>query len=181
MDLNFRIILLSTTLLVLSGMLINGLVAPDLSSAQDMSLYSDMGAHMITPQQPAPEKKIIEGPITNSEDGTKDMPVLAAVVSSEVISFVPQFDENWCKDRYPGIEGKKISLNSEDIIIKNKNGTKITDYQSLCLQLAPTEPIATSIERTYAFDDAYVDVKGIGPMKINSIRFTYENAAAMKH
>jgi hypothetical protein len=179
MDLNVRIVLLGITFLVLSGMVLNGLMAPSHHAAMSgLDSYPILSSSFVSDNQPEPEKRVISAPLNMENNNQVQAPVVATVVSSEVKAFYPEFDEEWCKTQYPDIANKQIELNSEDMVIRNKNGERITDYQALSLQLAPSGT-EESTEKAYSFDDAYVHVKGIGPMKINAIRFQFETAAAM--
>jgi hypothetical protein len=177
MDLNLKIVLLSITFLVLSAMFVSGLMSPSYSAVETES-FTVLNSSMASTNQPDPEKRVISAPLSSEKDNTQTPVVMTTVVSSEVKSFVPEFDEKWCQEHYPDMSQKKIALNCEDIVIKDKDGRTITDYQTLSLQLAPMNNEVMT-ERAQRFEDAYVDVKGVGPLKINSIRFTYEATASL--
>ncbi len=169
-ELNFKMMLLSGAFLLMSAMLVNGFLSPGQSLG--VNSFEVLKAGM-TADNPEPENRIIGAPLYTGEQRNEPAQAQLAVVNSQVLGFVPEFDEAWCKQHYPQM--KHISLNAEDLVFKDKHGVKITDYDALSLQLAPVvSGNQERVERTHHFEDAYVDVKGVGPLKIKSIRLTFE-------
>lgn len=179
LDLNYKMVLLLTTLLALSAMIVSGLVSTDGPANPDGTYSNSLTQDLVIP--PTPEKKSVqltpqqeEKPVST---GSSLSVVTLETASSKVRSFVPEFDEEWCKARYPQYIGKKISLGAEDLVIVDKSGSRITDYNELSLKLSPGIEASKAgiVEKDYKFNDnAYVAVKGVGPMKLRAIRFSYE-------
>jgi hypothetical protein len=181
LDLNYKMILLLTTLLALSAMIVSGLVSADGPANADGAYSNDLTQDLLSPPAPStPEKKSV--PVTPKQEekpaATSSLSVVTLeTASSKVTSFVPEFDEEWCKARYPEYIGKKINLGAEDLVIVDKSGSRITDYNELSLKLSPGLEASKAgiVEKDYKFNDnAYVAVKGVGPMKLRAIRFSYE-------
>jgi hypothetical protein len=173
MELNFKMVLLFGTFIVLSGLIVSGLIfEKEPSTSSSGSSYPNMasGSGLNTPAaKPDPAVVSEEEP-----KETKSLPVVTLpVVTSQVKEFVPEFDDEWCKSKYPEYNGEKISLASHEFIVKDQKGSKITDYDELSLKLAPTSNNSSQLEKDFKFKDGYVDVKGIGPMKIKSVKFTF--------
>ncbi len=178
MGLNLKMVLLFTALLVLSGVIVTGLIGSDDKKVKAKNTVNSTLSTDADANQSEPEKKTEISSSRSDENISDEVPAEVAVdaVSSRVKVFEPEFDDAWCKAHCPGYTGKNISLSSEDIVIIDKKGSKITDYNELSLKLAPGISSArrTDLEKDYHFEDAYINVKGIGPMKIKAIKFSYE-------
>jgi hypothetical protein len=180
LDLNYKMILLLTTLLALSAIIVSGLVSPDGPGSP-----SEGYSVALNSSSPAPVNKVVT-PAADLKKEEKQSPAATSLsvvtmqtASSKVRSFAPEFDEEWCKARYPGFLDRKISLGAEDLVIVDKSGSRITDYNELSLKLSPGLDAAGAgvVEKDYRFNDnAYVAVKGVGPVKLRAVRFSYETS-----
>jgi len=88
------------------------------------------------------------------------------------------FDNDWLKAKFPNPSEDKhfqIKGNNNEILIKDKDGNRITDLYELDNQL-PHDNWKEELnkEHEYKWDDAYIDVEGIGTIKLLSIKYVYD-------
>lgn len=87
------------------------------------------------------------------------------------------FDLEWFKLNYPSYTGKmqkEITGVNNQILIKDKNGNKISDFLELENKLPNNNIAERDIYHEYKFEDGYVEVDSIGAMKLSSIEFVYD-------
>jgi hypothetical protein len=87
------------------------------------------------------------------------------------------FDEQWCKEKYSEQDlRKKYSIKgfTDEIIIKEKDGNKITSMYELENNLPHNWTEEKNREHTYEYNDAYIEFKNLGSVKILGIKFTYD-------
>jgi hypothetical protein len=90
---------------------------------------------------------------------------------------LPLFDIEWFKANIPNpVENRHIQMegNSNEIIIKDKNGNKITDIYELDNKLPSDGKEEENREHEYKWEDAYIDVKNLGAIKISSLKYIYD-------
>lgn len=88
------------------------------------------------------------------------------------------FDNDWFKEHYPNpSEGEQhfsIKGNNNEIIIKDRDGSKITDLYELDNKLPHSWKDEANKEHIYQWDDAYIEVEGLGDVKLLSMRYVYD-------
>ena len=84
------------------------------------------------------------------------------------------FDVEWCRSH--GILGKKGQLAglSTEILILDASGKKLSDLYELESKLPFEFRPAAGLGHEEKFNDAYLNIPGVGPAKLNSIEFTYD-------
>jgi len=89
---------------------------------------------------------------------------------------LPEFDIEWFKANFPNPTEEQhfhIAGNNNEILIKDKNGNRITDLYELENKLPCEWKDEQDREYEYKWEDAYIDVEGLGAIKILSFKFIY--------
>lgn len=87
------------------------------------------------------------------------------------------FDDNWIKNKLPALTADQqfqINGNNNEILIKDKDGNKITDLYELDNKLPHEWKDDLNKEHEYKWDDAYIQVEGLGSIKILSLKYIYD-------
>jgi len=166
MGFNFRALWIAGTLVLLSTLLLSSLLSMNASTEVTVLPVLQSGMGVKTTES---DQKVLGAQLNKDK---QDEPVLAEVVSCHVTGFVPEFDDAWCSAHYPAYVGQKITLANGDILIKDRRGKKLADYETLSLEMAPVSLVGEPMAKKQ-FEDAYIDVRGMGLMKIKSIQFNY--------
>jgi hypothetical protein len=90
---------------------------------------------------------------------------------------LPVIDNDWFKSQYPDpsiSENYEIIGNNNEILIKDKDGNKITDFYELDNQLPHEWKNEEDKEHEYKWDNAYIEVRGLGYIKISSLKYVYD-------
>jgi hypothetical protein len=87
------------------------------------------------------------------------------------------FDNDWFKAKFPNPSSDQqfqIKGNNNEILIKDKDGNKITDLYELDNKLPHEWKDELNKEHEYKWDDAYIEVEGLGVIKILSLKYVYD-------
>jgi len=87
------------------------------------------------------------------------------------------FDNDWLKLNFPATSEEQhfqIKGLANEIIIKDKAGNKITDLHELDNKLPHEWKDELNKEYEYKWDDAYIDVEGLGAIKLLSMKYVYD-------
>lgn len=87
------------------------------------------------------------------------------------------FDNEWFKANFPNPsadEHFEIKGNNNEILIKDKDGNRITDLYELDNKLPHEWKNEQDKEHEYKWDDAYIDVERLGAIKILSLKYVYD-------
>jgi hypothetical protein len=89
------------------------------------------------------------------------------------------FDNDWfvknIPNPNPGTEQRfEIKGNNNEILILDSVGNKITDLYELDSKLPHDWKNEADREHEYKWDDAYMEVKGLGAIKILSLKYVYD-------
>ena len=88
-----------------------------------------------------------------------------------------EFDNDWFKANFPTPSSEQrfqIKGNNNEILINNKDGNKITDLYELDHKLPHMWKNELDKVHEYKWDDAYIDVEGLGAIKISSLKYVYD-------
>jgi hypothetical protein len=95
----------------------------------------------------------------------------------DIKSRLTNFDNDWFKRTYPNPSTNmsfQIKGMNKDILIKDSAGNKITDMFELDNKLPHEWKEERNKEHEYKYTDAYMDIEGLGPVKLLSIKYTYD-------
>lgn len=82
------------------------------------------------------------------------------------------FNDFWLKNNGNRTQSPHIPLRIDDDTIRNSNGKAISSLHEMEDQLSDTQLGSDPI--TIPFDDAYINVRGVGLVKIKEVRYEYE-------
>ena len=87
------------------------------------------------------------------------------------------FDNDWLKLNIPTTEKEQhfqIKGLANEIVIKDKEGNRITNLHELDNKLPHEWKDELNREYEYKWDDAYIDVEGLGAIKLLSMKYVYD-------
>lgn len=122
--------------------------------------------------------KVLRLPTDKDWEGRiKNIIINLTAIHTDIKTRMPVFDNYWFKQHYssPSEDTSfQISGLSNEILIKDKDGNKITDIHELDNKLPQDWIDERNKEHEYKFDDAYLDITGLGPVKLHAMIYKYD-------